>query len=257
MKIKSILVVYYVHNYSALREVERSLKKAKIHYKAVKRENLRASNFKARDLVITVGGDGTFLKVAKFARNIPVFSVSSEPRYNEGFFARADITDYDEKLGLLLKGRCKIVKLPLLEATFSGCRDKLVAINEIFVGSSQPQHTSRYIIEIGNRNEFQKSSGIIISTPAGSHAWAKSAGAKPMPINSKKFLYTIREPYIGRLTQSKLLGGTLKENQAVKIISQIHNGIAVADSSNKAHKFVDGDVIEIRKSKETLNMVDF
>ncbi|MFH1181632.1 MAG: hypothetical protein V1702_01615, partial [Candidatus Woesearchaeota archaeon] len=154
-------------------------------------------------------------------------------------------------------GKHKITELARLEGTFKSCNDRLLAVNEIFVGSSQPHHTSRYILQVGSKKEFQKSSGVIVATPAGSHAWAKSAGAKPLPLNSKKFIYIVREPYVGRLSKPKLTFGILGAKQKIKVVSQIHNGIAVADSSNKAHKFRDGDVIEIRKSNQPLRMVDF
>jgi NAD kinase len=256
MKLENILVVYYVHNYSSLKKVEQCLKEHRLAYTAVRRENLHAGLFRKRDLIITVGGDGTFLKAARFAGNVPVLCVSSEPRYNEGFFARADTGNIEKKFALILKGKSKITELARLEGTFKSSNDKLTAINEIFIGSSQPHHTSRYILQVGSKKEFQKSSGVIVATPAGSHAWAKSAGAKPLSLSSRKFLYVVREPYIGRLTKSRLTFGILGEKQKIRIISNIRNGIAVSDSQS-THRFGYGEVIEIKKSSKNLRMVDF
>jgi NAD kinase len=257
MRPKNALVVYYVHNYNALKEIERCLRENKVSYAAVERESVSGRTFLNKDLIISVGGDGTFLKVARFAGRIPIFNVSSGPRYNEGFFARADAKDFCKKLKRILAGNYKITNLARLEGTFKSCADLIVAVNEIFVGSGQPQHTSRYVLEVNGKKEFQKSSGVIVATPAGSHAWAKSAGAKPLPLTSKKFLFIVREPYIGRLTPTKMHYGVLSKDKVVRIYSQTHKGIAVADSSQKAHRLADGEVIEIKLSKNNLRIIEF
>jgi NAD kinase len=255
--VKNVLVTYYVHNYRSLQKVEDCLKKHKIKYVAVKRRSLKASLFEKRDLIISVGGDGTFLRAAHFSLSTPILCVSSDTNINEGHFAQASREDFEKKFRMLLKGKYKIRSLMRLQPTINKKTKLPLALNEVFVGSKRPYHTSRYTIQIGKKREFQKSSGVLVSTPAGSTAWSRSAGGKKLPLDSKSYYYVVREPYFGRLTQPKLTKGVLGEKKVVKIISDIYDGIVVIDSQSKEHNLLCGDVLEIRKSKHPLKAVVF
>ncbi|MBN2454797.1 NAD(+)/NADH kinase [Candidatus Woesearchaeota archaeon] len=257
MKVRKVLVAYYVHNYKSLWVVESTLKRHGISYVAVKRGYLRKSHFKNKDLVITVGGDGTFLRTAHLAGGIPMLCVSSDTHLNEGFFARASKDDFSRKFSMLLKGKYIVRELQTLQATINGKIKLPPAINEIFVGSKRPHHTSRYIIRLGKNKEYQKSSGVIVATPAGSTAWSRSAGGEKLPLYSKNYYYVVREPYFGRLTKPKLTKGILKPSQALFIKSDIYDGIAVVDSQPKEYKLLEGDVIEIKKSKNPIKTICF
>ena len=257
MKIKNVLLVYYVHNYKTLELVEKCLKTSKISYVAKRRVHLTNQLCKNKDLVIVVGGDGTFLRAAHHTDDTPIFAVSSDVMYNEAFYAQAAPKDFVKKFKLLLAGKFRIKKLPRLEGKINGKKMPLAAINEIFVGSSHPYHTSRYELKVRGRKEFQKSSGVLITTHTGSTGWAKSAAKGKLKIAKKGFGYVVREPYIGRLTKSKLLKGSLRAKDKVIVNSQMYAGIVVVDSSEKVHKLVDGDKLEVGISKKALNYVVF
>jgi len=257
MKLKKVLLVYYVHNYKTLKLVENCLAANKIEYRATRRVHFTKSMVKNRDLVISVGGDGTFLRASHHIDNTPILVVSSDVRYNEAFYSRATSKDFARKFKLLLQGKFKITKLSRLEAKLNGKKLPLMAVNEVFVGSKHPYHTSRYWLTIRGRKEFQKSSGILITTASGSTGWAKSAAKGKLKIPKNGFGYVVREPYIGRLTKSKLLKGSLSPKEKVKITSELHSGIIVVDSSEKNFKFLDGDKLEVTISKKALNYVEF
>lgn len=256
MKLKNVLVVYYVHNYKTLQLVENCIKAHKISYLSSRRVHLTSKMCRNRDLIIAIGGDGTFLRAAHHIGSTPVLAVSSDIRYNEAFYAQATPANFVRKFKMLLKGKFKIRKLPRLQVKLNGSYLQLMAINEVFVGSRHPYHTSRYWITIHGKKEFQKSSGVLITTRTGSTGWAKSAYKKSLNIQKNGFGYVVREPYIGRLTKSKLLGGTLPRKDVVKITSSLHEGIVVIDSSEKVHKFTNGDKLEVKISKQPLNYVE-
>jgi len=246
--IKNVLVVYYVHNYKTLQLVEKCLKANKISYLASRRVHLTTQMCKNRDLVISVGGDGTFLRASHHIGATPVLSVSSDVRYNEAFYSRATQKDFTKKFMRLLKGKFKITKLPRLQAKLNGKRLPYLALNEVFVGSKHPYHTSRYWITIRGKKEFHKNSGILITTRSGSSGWAKSASRKPLKISKTGFGYVVREPYIGRLTKSKLLGGALSQKDVVKITSSLHAGIIVIYDEN--YKFELGKASMLKEGKD-------
>ena len=258
MKFKKILIVYYVHNYSTLNKAEKCLQKHKVTYRTVRRDLLTPKLCKISDLIIVIGGDGTFLRTAqKIFDQTPVLSVSSDTKYNEAFYSRATPEDFCEKFEKILKNRFRITKLHRLEAKINGKKIKTLAVNEIFIGNSKPYHTSRYVLGIKNKKEFQKSSGIIITTNSGNSGWARSASKKEFKIPKNCFGYIVREAYFGKLTKPKLLQGTLKSGEVLGITSEMHEGILVMDSSYEEHKFTDRFKAEIKFSKKDLNVIEF
>lgn len=255
--IKKVLVVYYSHNYGALDKVRKALDTYNASYRVIDREKLNKSHIKNKDIILTVGGDGTFLKTAQFVDETPMLGICSNMKLNEGFFTRACSPDVNQKIKALLEGNHKIIKLTRLEATINKRTKLPLALNEIFIGDREPYHTARYTIQVGRKKEYQKSSGVIISTASGSSAWAKSAGGASLPLLSKKYQYVVREPYSGRLTKPRLLKGILNPKQTLRIHSHIYEGIAVVDSQAKEHFLSEHDTIEIKVSRKPLNLIEF
>lgn len=209
---------------------------------------------KNADLILTVGGDGTFLKTAHHNDNIPILGINAEPEKKEGFFTTCNKYDYKNKLKSFFKGKFRIIKLLRLEAKLNNKKLPL-AVNEFYIGYRMPYHMSEYILKIRNKAEFQKSSGLLIGTPAGSHAWIVSAHGKRMSINSKKYQFVSREPYHGRLLKQKMLNGILGNKEKIEVISKMPDGIVVVDSEPREFKFSIGDKLIVRTSKNMLKSI--
>ena len=261
-EIRKALVVYYTRNYGTLAKVKKALQKNQIAASYVKRENESTIKRLVRnsDAVIVVGGDGTLLRASHFVEETPVLHISSSSKMNEAFFSRATDKDAERKIRLLVRGRYKITPLMRLEASINGKRLPYKALNEVYAGSKEPYHVARYTLAIGNRREEQKSSGVLIATPAGSYAWARSAGGQKLPLTAKKIEYVVREPYAGRLTKSKLTKGVIGGNQGITAVSKIwekHRGIVVIDSYKKNFEFNNGDRLLVKAAKQPLNLISF
>ena len=258
MKIRKALVVYYVHNYRTLRIVESALKKNGIRFVCLNREKVRNKDVKGTDAVIVVGGDGTFLRVAHLiSGSTPVLVISSDINRNEAFYSRATRGDVSEKIARLAEGKYRITKLPRLEAKINKKLLPILSVNEIFVGSSRPYHTSRYVIEVNGKSELQKSSGVLITTKMGSTGWARSAAKTSLKIPEGGFGFVVREPYIGRLTKPGMLYAYLPANGLIRIKSLTHKGIVVVDSSDREFRFDDGAILEVSVSKKPLSFIEF
>ncbi|MBI2549570.1 NAD(+)/NADH kinase [Candidatus Woesearchaeota archaeon] len=261
-KIRKVLVVYYTRNYGTLAKVKKALQKNKITASYVKRENESAIKrlVGKADAVIVVGGDGTLLRASHFVEHTPVLHVSSSIKMNEAFFSRATDKDAGRKIVLLAKGRYRIIPLMRLEASINGKRIPYKALNEVYAGSKEPYHVARYTLAVGNRREEQKSSGVLIATPAGSYAWVRSAGGKKLPLTVRKIEYVVREPYAGRLAKPKLTKGVVSGNQSITAVSKIwekHRGIVVIDSYKKNFDFSNGDKLLVKAAKQPLNLIGF
>lgn len=241
-----------------LEVVRSALDKANINCVGCQREDANISHFNKADLVIVVGGDGTFLRAAQYVDKQLMLGVNSYPEEKEGFFTRATRKDFKEKLDRVLNGRFKLLKL-----VRAGCRINgsalPPALNEYYFGYPKAYHVARYRIKFKGIQERHKSSGIIVGTPAGSHAWIGSAGGKKMKLDARDLQWVVREPYGRRVTKhDKLTRGFVKEKEKLKIISEMRGtGVVVADSIEKEYVVMKNDEVEFFVSDKDINFVEF
>ena len=81
------LIVHHQHMYDdVVKEVEKYLDSKKINYKREDRECLTHKCYQDIDLIIVIGGDGTFLRATHLNKDIPMFGINPDPSKKEGFF---------------------------------------------------------------------------------------------------------------------------------------------------------------------------
>lgn len=263
MKLKNILIVYATPTNNiqkmTLELVKCTFKKHKINFDIIRREKLNKNLFQKKDLIIAVGGDGTFLLTSHFIFNkTPLLGVNSDPSSREGFFMVSEKKDFVRKFKKLLGKKFKIKKLHRLEAFIENKKVPELALNEFYIAAERPYHTARYYFSVRGKRERQKSSGVLISTAAGSYAWIKSAGGIELPLYSDKFEYLIREPYCGRTAaKCSLVNGILNKNEKIMIDFEIGNGLIIADSTGKEHKFKSKHKVIIKVSNKPLHTISF
>ncbi|MBI1935267.1 NAD(+)/NADH kinase [Candidatus Woesearchaeota archaeon] len=262
MKIKNVLLVYTPprakEEMSCFSLVQMTLKKNKISCHLANMDMLNPYQFKAKDMIITVGGDGTFLRAAQFVDGQIILGVNSDYRNKEGFFLKSDKRNFSQKLEKILDGNFKIKEFPRLEASIDGKKTGALALNEFFIGPRKSYHAAKYIIKMNDKSERQKSSGILVTTPAGSYAWASACHSKKLPLDSSNFQFIVREPYEGKVFRNyQLKYGVLNDHQGISIISEMMDGILIADSVGKEYGLKNGSVAAIRLSSNHLKIVWF
>ena len=260
MKLKDVLIVYthpaYGEYKSTLEIAKYILKKYGITYKLADRDKLKKEQFLGKGMVIAIGGDGTFLRAAQFIKKQLLFGVNADIHNKEGFYMNSSKRDFEAKLKKIMKNEFEIKKLPRLEARINSKKIGALALNEFFIGPKKAYHAAKYIVEINGRKERQKSSGILVTTPSGSYAWAKACHGRTLPLKSKKYQFVVREPYEGKVFKNygvkyKILG----KNQKVKINSEMLDGVIVADSVGKEYSFKNGSTATIGLSGQCLMAV--
>lgn len=243
-------VVVYKHRINALEQAMRILHRLGIKAQIKNRKNLRKTL--RADFILTIGGDGTVLAAAPYARAVPILGLNAYPKTSVGFFCAVKITDLEKKIKAILARRVKPIKLPLLEAKIDGKKIKRLALNEFLLTSSNPAGTSRYRIYFGKRQEEQKSSGVWICAGPGSTAASRSAGGRRLPIDSDKMQFLVREPYKSVMSRFKILRGILKRGQSFKSVSLMSEGALFADGKQPGFAWKDGQTAEISISKKKL-----
>ncbi len=256
MKLRNVLVVHKM-GYSTVEKqtvdaVILLLKRKKILHRSISRLEVNHEIVKGRDLIIIVGGDGTFLKTAQYTRDTtPFFCINADPRNTEGFFSTTTGKTCAVKLESILKGKIKPKKFWRLSAKINGTEIE-PCLNEYYVGQQKPYDVSRYIIQSGKKAEEQKSSGILVCTAAGSTAWCRGAGGKVLQPEKKLFQFVVREPYVGTLLNTKIRKGILKEKEMIKITAKTEGMIIVPDAVGKEHPFPKNAVTEISIAKNPI-----
>ena len=139
--------------------------------------------------------------------------------------------------------------------TRNGIQMPELALNEVYIGAASQFHTSRYKIRFKNKEEEQRSSGVLVVTGSGSHAWYKSAGGKPFSYDSGILKFLVREPYFGNLFKPEMLSGEIPNKEKIEFASERYGWGIIAIDANFVCDFNKGDSIEIELSDFPLKVI--
>lgn len=194
------------------------------------------------DIVLALGQDGLVANTMKYLDGQPLLGVNPDPPRYDGILLPFGVEDIDSILREAAEDKRPAKVVTMAKATLSD-QQTLYAVNDFFVGPRT--HTSaRYEIRLGERQETQSSSGIIVSTGLGSTAWMKSvltgaraiaagsqmisgkseASYQPMPWDTDHLLFAVREPFPSRSTQASLVYGTIATGAELRVRSLMPEG---------------------------------
>lgn len=253
---KKALVVFFSGDLSVAQDVKALLDKENVPSILADRDAVKPGLFSDKRLVIVIGGDGTFLRASHFNRDAPMVGINTDPAVKEGFFMRLFREDYEKRLHELLgMHEMPTATLLRLNVELNGKRLPEYALNDVYVGDAKPYMLFNYDLTIGGNSEFQRGSGVIIGTPAGSTAWLKSAGGQAMEISDSRFQFIARELYERRLTKDYILkSGIPGPEQDIRIAPR-QEGIVVIDSVSREYRIKPGDRVRVYASPDPLPFV--
>ena len=144
-------------------------------------ELLQSSEYCARediaskaDLIIVLGGDGTFLSVARQAVEAQV-PVAGFNLGTLGFLTEMKKESLEENLAAIFLGKAKISQRKLLQISFKN--QLYTALNDVVINKGAIARVVKLLLKIDGATVTEvKGDGIIISTPTGSTAYSISAG---------------------------------------------------------------------------------
>ncbi len=242
----------HLEHVGTLAKLEKELRSRKIDYKTIVRSQL-SEPMSGVDLIISVGGDGTFLDASHYTDSVPLLGVNSAQSSSFGHFCYASENNFPEILDRIISDEIQPVQLTRLGIKINGQKFSKLALNEILVAHSSPAATSRYIISVGDVKEEQRSSGIWIGTAAGSTGSLRSAGGDIFPIADSRFQLIVREPCTRPKESWQLVKVILEPNQAIRVISQMRTGAIFVDGQHVNYQFYLGDELLIKPSDKMLN----
>lgn len=255
---KNILVVYSDkktdNHIKTVENVKRILTNRKMNFSFVGLHSLKEKDFYGVDLVISVGGDGTFVRAANFIKDQLIVGINSDPATSEGML-KSLLANEVEKLNKIFDGEYKIIKRERARVLLNGKEIREQVINAVFLGAESQFHCARYVINFKGQKEEQRSSGVLVSTGSGSTGWFKSAGGEVFKYDEKKLKFIVREPYSGdRLFCPKIFSGDICEKEFIEIISmRDYGGVVAVDDA--VYGLKKGDSIEVSLSSEPLKVI--
>jgi len=207
------------------------------------------------DLVLTIGGDGTFLETSHYLRKGLMMGINSVPKESVGYYCKATAKTFPDKLYEYLRGYCKIQTLHRVSVTVDGKDFWPLALNDVLFANTNPAGTTRYALQVGRAKEEQKSSGLWISPAPGSTAATKSAGGRALPLGSTNIQYVVREPYAPSGKSYKLKKGVLKAPGSIKIFSMMDDAALFLDGPHIVYSLRRGSRIVIRNAMKPIQVI--
>lgn len=236
-------------------------------YKVLDKRFLPSYIFSDRELVIVLGQDGLVANTAKYVLGKPIIAVNPDPNTYDGILLPFTIDRLEKELIEIRKGQMASQRITMAEARFSDGQT-LMAFNDFFVGP-RSHVSARYRIAHGGKEENQSSSGVLISTGAGSTGWMSSVMnmvsgishrkdlAEPMYWNTRKLLFAVREPFRSKTSGIDLCYGEIEEGRPLEIESHMpENGIVFSDGIEAdAIRFTTGMKVQIGLAKESARLI--
>jgi NAD+ kinase len=126
------------------------------------------------DLVVTLGGDGTTLRVFRNLENeTPILTINVGG--NRGILAEITIEEIDDAIDQILKDNFFLDKRTRVVASCGG-KEFPPALNEIYITRTNLTKTAEIKIKFQNDIVKQKMDGVIVATPSGSTGHSFSLG---------------------------------------------------------------------------------
>ena len=227
--------------------------------------------FSSSDVIVTLGQDGLVANAAKYVGGQPILAVNPDAERFDGILLPFRPADVRAGLERTIAGKARMRTVTMAEAKLKDGQ-RLLAFNDLFIGAST--HVSaRYRIRYGGRHENQSSSGMIVSTGAGSTGWLSSIfnetsgilaflGAAPVaPVRMQweeaKLFFVIREPFLSRHSQASIVAGAVLPDAPLALESQMPvGGVIFSDGVEADHlDFNSGAVAGICVAPEKASLV--
>lgn len=221
--------------------------------------------------VVVIGQDGLVANIAKYAGDTPIVAVNPDPQRYDGVLLPFRPDQACETVRRVLAGDYASRHVTLAEARLNDGQ-RMLAFNELFVGCAS--HVSaRYTLEVAGRVEVQSSSGMLVSTGAGTSGWlssvfnmaggiAHASGLQPpappqLRWEDRALFWAVREPFRSRQSGANLVAGILAGDQELIVESLMPRGGVIFSDGVEADflEFNSGAIATVTISEQRANLV--
>ena len=237
----------------------------------VDREFLPTFLFAKEDVVLTLGQDGLVANTAKYVKGQPIVAVNPDPQRFDGVLLPFFAGEARGAVSLVLEGKARFREVTMAEATLNDGQ-RMTAFNDLFVGA-RSHISARYTIRVGLHAEAQSSSGILVSTGAGSTGWLSSvfnmakgiaefSGGQPgrelrMGWEDSRLVFVVREPFASRHSSATIVAGMITERDELVIESVMPSGGCIFSDGIESDflEFNSGSIAQVRAAAHGARLV--
>jgi len=240
--------------------------------KIIFREFLPTYIFTDSEIVVAIGQDGLVANTAKYLTGQFLAGVNPDPESYDGVLLPFNSTSAISAIKNVVKGHANSKTVSLAKATLNDGQE-LLAFNDFYIGAKS-HVSSRYQITFKEASEVQSSSGIIISTQAGSTGWLSSILNMAYNVSShfgirvqqssfdlhqteSDLVFTVREPFASISSQTNIGFGLIKKGECLIIESRMsENGVIFSDGiENDFLTFNAGSQVKITVASQTVDLL--
>ena len=213
------------------------------------------ADLEGADLVLTLGGDGTFLAGARLAapQGIPILGVNLG---RLGFLTELEADELEDGLGRFLRGEYRLEERTMLMVSLQRddqVKDRMIGLNEVVVDHSGEARILRLEIDVGGQPVgVIDADGAIIATATGSTAYALASGGPILEPTLRDLVLVPMNPFALTVRPIVFAPGqdvTLRvvRGPAEMYVDGAHEGMSVAE----------GDMIRCGAHDRQLKVVRF
>lgn len=206
----------------------------------------------ASDVLLTFGGDGTLLSIARHApSNVPILGVNMGTL---GFLTEIRLEEFPEVLDQVLRGEYLSERRVTFDVTVDGTngQKQYRVLNDAVINKGALARIIEMSVEVGGQfvSTF-RADGLIVSTPTGSTAYNLSAGG---PIIYPTMSAVVITPICPHMLS----------NRPIVLPDYLHIGITILSQAQEVYLTLDGqegitveqgDRVMVRKSNLAISLV--
>ena len=227
--------------------------------------------FTEKDLVLTLGQDGLVANTAKYVGSQPVVGVNPDPERFDGVLLPFRPEQARAAVECVLAGKARVREVTMAEALLNDGQ-RLLAFNDLFIGA-RSHVSARYRIALKETSEPHSSSGVLVSTGAGSTGWlssvfsmaagvaaftgGRSGGPLQLPWEDPRLVFVVREPFTSKSSRAGLVAGILEPGVELLLESLMPTGGVIFSDGIEADylAFNSGAIARVRASQQRARLV--
>jgi NAD kinase len=237
----------------------------------IDRDFLPTFMFMPQDIIITLGQDGLVANAAKYVNGQPIVAVNPSPRIFDGVLLPFLPSSAAGAVDRLLHEKAILRSVTMAEVKLSDGQ-RLVAFNDLFIGP-KTHVSARYRIAWAGKSEPQSSSGVLVSTGAGSTGWLSSifnmtrgvatltgqtlGSAARLEWEDTRLVFVVREPFASKHSHAQIVAGMIAPGEELVLESLMPSGGVIFSDGIEADflQFNSGVTAAVRASNQRAHLV--
>ncbi|MEQ8276408.1 MAG: NAD(+)/NADH kinase [Deltaproteobacteria bacterium] len=239
---------------ASVKHVKRVLKERGVDFKV--QSTIPRGPVSGYDLIVPVGGDGMVLGCSHAVRDkTPVLGVNSEPSFSVGYLSGCTAATFGETLDDLAAGTLEPLTVQRLRVSIGQRVLPEPVLNDVLFCADNPAQMCRYRLIWPDGTELQRSSGVWISTPAGSTSALASAGGPILPLTAKQLAFLVREPYSPPGAAVRVKSAVLVKEERLGMECLMEGASVFLDGSHRRYRVEFGQRVWFRLGTRPLYLV--